>query len=269
MLDDDAGHFKEEEDVYDLVDQNEYQNLVESRRQREDFVVDDGTSNEQRVDESFVGCAANPSDKQYECEREHTHTHTHTATERILLCVSVVTSIFLDVLIQFLVPFLFYSFQFHSTRIATPDGIGYYDDGEECLGDEDNFRGTNKKKNKRGTSTAALTARSLKKMRKNKHAQNVASTDVDPDDGAAADDAVSSTRSMWDFVSVGAHATNNHNNGADSGRRSKNSNDFGGSSRATTRNLDEMLGELDDPLAMLPKSRRAPRATYGRQPRPK
>ena len=42
VLDDDAGHFKEEEDVYDLVDQDEYRNLVESRRQREDFVVDDG-----------------------------------------------------------------------------------------------------------------------------------------------------------------------------------------------------------------------------------
>ncbi len=43
VLDDDAGHFKEEEDVYDVVDQDEYRNLVESRRQREDFVVDDGT----------------------------------------------------------------------------------------------------------------------------------------------------------------------------------------------------------------------------------
>ena len=43
VLEDDAGHFKEEEDVYDLVDNEEYKNLVESRRQREDFVVDDGT----------------------------------------------------------------------------------------------------------------------------------------------------------------------------------------------------------------------------------
>lgn len=34
---------KEEEDVYDIVDENEYQTLVNSRRQREDFVVDDGT----------------------------------------------------------------------------------------------------------------------------------------------------------------------------------------------------------------------------------
>lgn len=36
-------NMKEEEDVYDVVDEEEYQTLVNSRRQREDFVVDDGT----------------------------------------------------------------------------------------------------------------------------------------------------------------------------------------------------------------------------------
>lgn len=35
-------NMKDEEDVYDIVDENEYQTLVNSRRQREDFVVDDG-----------------------------------------------------------------------------------------------------------------------------------------------------------------------------------------------------------------------------------
>ena len=35
-------NMKEEEDVYDVVDEDEYQSLVNSRRQREDFVVDDG-----------------------------------------------------------------------------------------------------------------------------------------------------------------------------------------------------------------------------------
>ena len=34
---------KDEDDIYDVVDESEYQSLVESRRQREDFVVDDGT----------------------------------------------------------------------------------------------------------------------------------------------------------------------------------------------------------------------------------
>ena len=37
-----ATNMKEEDDVYDIVDEEEYKALVESRRQREDFVVDDG-----------------------------------------------------------------------------------------------------------------------------------------------------------------------------------------------------------------------------------
>jgi hypothetical protein len=37
-----GNNFREEEDVYDVVDEEEYRSLVESRRQREDFVVDDG-----------------------------------------------------------------------------------------------------------------------------------------------------------------------------------------------------------------------------------
>jgi hypothetical protein len=34
----------DEGDVYDVVEESEYEHLVEKRRQREDFVVDDGTS---------------------------------------------------------------------------------------------------------------------------------------------------------------------------------------------------------------------------------
>jgi len=33
---------EEDEDVYDLVDEKEYASVVESRRQKGDFVVDDG-----------------------------------------------------------------------------------------------------------------------------------------------------------------------------------------------------------------------------------
>lgn len=36
------GNIREEEDVYDIVEEEDYKSLVESRRQREDFVVDDG-----------------------------------------------------------------------------------------------------------------------------------------------------------------------------------------------------------------------------------
>ena len=39
------GNIKEEEDVYDVYDEAEYESLVNSRRQREDFVVDDGKLN--------------------------------------------------------------------------------------------------------------------------------------------------------------------------------------------------------------------------------
>jgi DNA polymerase alpha subunit A len=34
----------DEQDIYEVVEEEEYQRLVEARRQREDFVVDDGTS---------------------------------------------------------------------------------------------------------------------------------------------------------------------------------------------------------------------------------
>jgi hypothetical protein len=34
---------REEEDVFDIVDEDEYHKIVEARRQRDDFVVDDGT----------------------------------------------------------------------------------------------------------------------------------------------------------------------------------------------------------------------------------
>ena len=37
------GNIREEDDVYDIVNEEEYESLVQSRRQREDFVVDDGT----------------------------------------------------------------------------------------------------------------------------------------------------------------------------------------------------------------------------------
>ena len=55
VLDDEAGLFREEEDIYEEVNEEEYKNLVESRRQREDFVVDDGTSR------LFVLCSSSSS----------------------------------------------------------------------------------------------------------------------------------------------------------------------------------------------------------------
>lgn len=48
----DEVEIKEEEDVYDEVAEEDYQKLVEARRQREDFVVDDGAYT--RIVPSFV-----------------------------------------------------------------------------------------------------------------------------------------------------------------------------------------------------------------------
>ena len=39
----DEHEINDDDDIYDYVEEEEYQKLVESRRQREDFVVDDGT----------------------------------------------------------------------------------------------------------------------------------------------------------------------------------------------------------------------------------
>jgi len=186
VLDDDAGHFKEEEDLYDIVDQEEYNNLVESRRQREDFVVDD-------------------------------------------------------------------------------DGIGYHDDGEECLGDEGKVQERSKKTKRGSGSTTDLTARSLKKMRKNRAAQNVASASknrfMEAVDGEGEDDTRSSNRSMWDFVKVGAHT----GIGADSASFDRIGNGKDQSSRPKGRpDLDEILGELDEPYAKLQKGKsREGRTTFG------
>ncbi len=123
------------------------------------------------------------------------------------------------------------------------DGIGYYDDGEEVLGDEDDkFRG---KKTKRG-STADLTARSLKKMRKNRAAQKLVSRFAEDDEeDDEENEAASKNRSMWDFVKVGAAGEAEEKQ----------------TSRKSRPDLDDLLGELDAPVAQLKNKKRRP--TYG------
>ena len=127
------------------------------------------------------------------------------------------------------------------------DGIGYYDDGEEHLGDEDNPH-KGKKKSKRG-STADLTARSLKKMRKNRAlaSRNRFAEDLEEKE----DEAASNNRSMWDFVKVGATATSS---GAESSSKQQ--------KPRGRPDLDEILGELDDPFTQL-QIKKAGRPTYG------
>ncbi len=100
---------REEEDVYNIVNEEEYQTLVNSRRQRKDFLVDDG--------KSPISCRIWSNCKNYA----------------------------------------------NTLAIHFQDGLVYYDDGEERLGDED----AEQERRKR-SRTAALTAIALKKDRKNK-----------------------------------------------------------------------------------------------------
>ena len=257
VLDDDAGHFKEEEDIYDLVDNEEYKNLVESRRQREDFVVDDGmllvTNNNN-----------NHNNNNNNLSQESNGLHGFLTFRN---------SLFLTFIPICFVPFNSISILISFHCNDQTDGIGYYDDGEECLGDEDNAQGRGKKKKRDSrSSTADLTAKSLKKMRKNRAAQILASTSSnrlmdDADMDGADDAAVSSNRSMWDFVQVGAQATT-----GDGGKHQSSSNSNTISRPKGRPDLDDILGELDDPIAKLQKSKSASssrkagaraRATYG------
>ncbi|KAL3944971.1 MAG: hypothetical protein SGBAC_000947 [Bacillariaceae sp.] len=140
-------NMKEEEDVYDVVDEEAYANLVNSRRQREDFVVDD-------------------------------------------------------------------------------DGLGYYDDGEERLGDEEGNQGVKQKRN----GNAALTTKALKKARKRRDAAEATATA----EAAQVEEIASTNRSMWDFVQRGTSAGPR----SSSAKRS--------APRSASSNLDAMLGELDE-----------------------
>ena len=159
------------------------------------------------------------------------------------------------------------------------DGLGYYDDGEERLGDEDNNNVQGgKKRNKRG-GTADLTAKSLKKMRKMKAAKAGKNNNGDDDDECADDDdddVIKSNRSMWDFVKVGASAvaaasnTSGNNGGTTATTGSRGGTSGRGGSRNNNNSLDDLLGELDDddddddvPSSSFSKRVRPGRSSYG------
>ena len=141
------------------------------------------------------------------------------------------------------------------------DGLGYYDDGEERLGDEDNHP-NNKKRSSSGT--ANLTAGALKKARKAKLAlQQAAASNANGH--AAEDEVVSSNRSMWDFVQRGASAAAAAaaTTGSSTARATSSSRGF-----SQSRNVDDLLGELDAVTSgSNPRSRQqrgpAPRRSMG------
>jgi DNA polymerase Pol2 len=104
------------------------------------------------------------------------------------------------------------------------DGLGYYDDGEERMGDEDEIQ-----EKKKRSGAAHLTAGALKKARKAKAAVKAAGGGLEQDDPAA------SNHSMWEFIQRGTSTSG----GASSSSAAR-------VSTSVSRNVDDLLGELDD-----------------------
>lgn len=161
-----------EEDIFVKVDDKDYQELVQRRREREDFVVDDG---EYLENEYLV------STFHYYLYHGCIHTHSHTLYSQ-----------------------------------TSTDGLGYHDDGEEHFFDQDD---SNTHTKKQTNATAALTARALKRARKNDAVTKSDKPDVE-------------MKSMWDFVKPGAGS-----NRSSSAKRS---------SKQVPQNLDSLLDELDN-----------------------
>ena len=139
------------------------------------------------------------------------------------------------------------------------DGLGYYDDGEERLGDEGYQDDDSKRKR---DPTAALTSSSLKKARRAKAAALKASSkglenDIGDEDGV--EGLRSTNRSMWDFVQRGGGGTANAKQSRNSGRTAS-----AGSSRSVDALLEQLDAEVGGPPARqrrrsTPSSRRPPR----------
>jgi DNA polymerase Pol2 len=117
------------------------------------------------------------------------------------------------------------------------DGLGYYDDGEERLGDEANCPVNRKKRF--GPESNNLKARALKKARQAKEALKSITTKSRDKGDLEVDDAVASTRSMWEFVRRGATAS------ATTSSSANNTNTGSAAVDSRNRNIDDLLGELD------------------------
>jgi DNA polymerase Pol2 len=126
------------------------------------------------------------------------------------------------------------------------DGLGYYDDGEERLGDEDGQQ----EKKKRG-GTVNLTATSLKKARKAKAAMQAAAEE----EQEKVDSIKAGNRSMWEFIGNGTGGSKSESRFATSG--SKNS---------ASQNVDDLLGELDDLTTVSKRKKPTRRAARARAP---
>ena len=169
--------------------------------------------------------------------------------------------------------------------ILTKDGLGYYDDGEEHLGDEENVPGgssSRHNKTKKRGGTADLTAKALKKMRRDRDRAAVAArrkrstsstTQPEGDEDEEKDAVVSSNRSMWDFVQMGASAACATDEAATASARRGGRGNTTASRTARSQTgggrggIDDLLNELsdEDEDAVVPSNQphRGRRRSYG------
>lgn len=96
------------------------------------------------------------------------------------------------------------------------DGLGYHDDGEENMYDSDNSQTRNK--NKQRQASAALTAKALKKARRNEALKK-------------SENPATETNSLWNYVKPGASSSHRSSSAIRSSR--------------PVGNLDSLLDELD------------------------
>lgn len=135
-----------------------------------------------------------------------------------------------------------------------PDGLGYYDDGEERLGDE-----TQRQQQSKKSGTTHLTAAALKKARRNKKLLEEKSASLKNE--AATDN--SSNKSMWDFVQRGAVQQRSSTKASSSSSKKR----FAKS--APSVDLDSLLDTLDTPTPSTAKKHRRMPTKKPRPSRPK
>lgn len=172
------------------------------------------------------------------------------------------------------------------SMLLTKDGLGYYDDGEEHLGDEENVPGggssSRHNKTKKRGGTADLTAKALKKMRRDRDRAAVAArrkrstsstTQPEGDEDEEKDAVVSSNRSMWDFVQMGASAACATDEAATASARRGGRGNTTASRTARSQTgggrggIDDLLNELsdedDDAVVPSKQPQRGRRRSYG------
>lgn len=130
--------------------------------------------------------------------------------------------------------------------VVDDDGLGYYDDGEELLGDEANHNNdSGKKRSSSNNANATLTSKALKKARLNHQSMTAMETNH-----------TTKNSSMWDFVNRGTSTAATITAKASTAAGNSNvSSKLSSKSRGSTKlNVDDLLGQLDDPLLSISSS---------------